>query len=66
VAIMLGVRRPTVTLIMSDLQKAGLIESRRGMIHVADRPGLEAMSCECYGTVKAAFARLLPEIPPAS
>jgi CRP-like cAMP-binding protein len=65
-SIMLGVRRPTVTLIMGDLQKAGLVENRRGMIHIADRAGLEAASCECYATVKATFARLLPEIPPVS
>jgi CRP-like cAMP-binding protein len=65
-AIMLGVRRPTVTLIMGDLQKAGLIENGRGTIHIMDRPGLEAASCECYETVKAAFARLLPEMPPVS
>jgi CRP-like cAMP-binding protein len=62
-SIMLGVRRPTVTLIMGELQKAGLVERRRGLIHIADRSGLEAASCECYAAVKAAFARLLPEIP---
>ena len=61
-ASMLGVRRPTITLIMGDLQKAGLVENRRGMIHIADRHGLEAASCECYATVKATFARLLPEM----
>jgi CRP-like cAMP-binding protein len=66
VAIMLGVRRPTVTLIMNDLQKAGLVESKRGTIHIMDRAGLEVASCECYGTVKATFARLLPEIPAVS
>ena len=66
VSIMLGVRRPTVSLIMGELQKAGLVETQRGMIHIADRTKLEAASCECYGTVKATFARLLPEMPPVS
>lgn len=65
-SIMLGVRRPTVTLVMGDLQKAGLVENRRGMIHVTDRDGLERTSCECYATVKANFARLLPEMTPVS
>lgn len=65
-SIMLGVRRPTVTLIMGDLQKAGLVENRRGMIHVIDRLGLERTSCECYQAVKANFARLLPEMTPVS
>ena len=63
-SIMLGVRRPTVTLIMGDLQKAGLIEHRRGTIQIVDRNALEAASCECYATVKANFARLLPEMSP--
>jgi CRP-like cAMP-binding protein len=66
VAVMLGVRRPTVTLIMSELQKAGLVESRRGTIHIMDRARLEVASCECYRTVKATFGRLLPEIPAVS
>ncbi len=65
-SIMLGVRRPTVTLVMGDLQKAGLVENRRGMIHVVDRPGLEKTSCECYEAVKVNFARLLPEMVPVS
>jgi CRP-like cAMP-binding protein len=60
-AIMLGVRRPTVTLTAGALQRAGLIDCRRGYVTILDRPGLEAISCECYGTVKANFARLLPE-----
>jgi CRP-like cAMP-binding protein len=65
-SVMLGVRRPTVTLIIGDLQKAGLVESKRGLIHVVNRRGLEETSCECYETVKETFARLLPEMEPVS
>jgi CRP-like cAMP-binding protein len=65
-SVMLGVRRPTVTLIIGDLQKAGLIESKRGLIHIVNRSVLEQTSCECYETVKATFARLLPEMEPVS
>jgi CRP-like cAMP-binding protein len=62
-AIMLGVRRPTVTIIAGTLEKAGLIANgHRGTINIADRKGLEAASCECYATVKSNFDRLLPEI----
>ena len=61
-SVMLGVRRPTITVVLRDLQRARLLEQRRGMIHVIDRSGLEAAACECYGTVKATFKRLLPEI----
>lgn len=63
-AIMLGVRRPTVTIIAGTLEKAGLIANgHRGAISILNRQGLEAASCECYATVKDNFARLLPEIP---
>lgn len=47
-AMMLGASRPTVTIVASTLQKAGLITYRRGLVAIQDREGLEAASCECY------------------
>ena len=61
-ATMLGVRRPTVTLIAATLQRRGLVEYGRGWVRIVDRPGLEAASCECYQTVKAQMQRMLPEL----
>jgi CRP-like cAMP-binding protein len=58
-AMMLGVRRPGVSLAAGVLQKAGLIHYVRGRMTVTDRPGLEAASCECYHTTRREFARLL-------
>ena len=60
-AIMLGVRRSTVSIIVEGLQKTGLVETRRGQITIVDQKRLEEASCECYATVKANFARLLPD-----
>ncbi|HJV27920.1 MAG TPA: Crp/Fnr family transcriptional regulator [Aromatoleum sp.] len=60
IAHMLGVRREGVTESAGNLQKAGVIEYRRGHITVLDRPGLEARACECYAVVKREFDRLLP------
>lgn len=57
-AIMLGVRRPTVTVVMQALQRAGLISSRYGRIGIVDRMRLEAASCECYDVIRAHFLRL--------
>jgi hypothetical protein len=57
-AIMLGVQRPTVTLVMGTLQDAGLITSRYGRIRVLKRRQLEHASCECYAVVRAHFERL--------
>ncbi len=56
---MLGVRRPGVTIAAGVLQRAGLIQYARGRMAVTDRPGLEASSCECYHTTRREFARLL-------
>jgi CRP-like cAMP-binding protein len=58
-AMMLGVRRPGVSLAAGVLQKAGLIRYARGRMEITDRPGLEAASCECYHTARREFARLL-------
>ena len=62
IANMLGVRREGVTTAAGKLQAAGLIDYSRGRITVLDRTGLEARVCECYGVVKAEFARLLPDV----
>jgi CRP-like cAMP-binding protein len=59
ISMMLGVRRPGVTVAAGMLQRAGLIHYSRGRMSIIDRPGLEAASCECYDTVRHEFARLL-------
>jgi hypothetical protein len=55
---MLGSRRPTVTVVAGTLQQAGLIKYTHGNITIVDRAGLEAASCECYATVRGHFDRL--------
>jgi CRP-like cAMP-binding protein len=59
-AIILGVRRSSVTLAFGALSRAGLIDHATKKIRIKDRQGLEAASCECYATVTRHFARLLP------
>jgi CRP-like cAMP-binding protein len=56
---MLGVRRPSVSLVARTLQKAGLLKYSRGRIRLLNIPGLKKGACECYGTVKAHYQRLL-------
>ena len=57
---MLGARRPTVSVVLGTLHKAGLIQNTTKKIVIVDRRGLEAASCECYETVRSTFDRLLP------
>jgi CRP-like cAMP-binding protein len=58
-ALMLGVRRASVTVAARDLQDRGLIEYRRGHLRIAAREGLEEVACECYDIVNKEYARLL-------
>jgi CRP-like cAMP-binding protein len=57
-AVMLGVQRPTVSVIAGTLQRAGLISYTHGRVSVRNRKGLEAASCECYSIIRAHFDRL--------
>jgi CRP-like cAMP-binding protein len=58
-AIMLGTRRTTVTLAAGLLQKDGIIEYKRGKVHILDRKKLEAACCECYADLRE-FLQSIP------
>jgi CRP-like cAMP-binding protein len=57
-ALMLGVRRPSVSKTAGILAKAGLISYVRGRITILNRAGLEAASCECYRVIRHEFDQL--------
>jgi CRP-like cAMP-binding protein len=57
-AMMLGVRRPGVTISLNLLEKQGFIQSTRGVIVIVDRAGLEESANGSYGTPEAEFQRL--------
>ena len=58
-AMMLGVRRPAVSVAAAMLERTGFISYRRGRILVLDRGGLERTTCECYDIANASLERLL-------
>jgi CRP-like cAMP-binding protein len=58
-AYMLGVRRVGITAAAGALQRAGLIEYRRGEMVVLNRKGLEAAACACYAADRRSYADLL-------
>jgi DNA-binding GntR family transcriptional regulator len=49
---MLGTGRPTVTIAAGVLERAGLIENRRGSVKILNRKLLEDTACECYGAIQ--------------
>ncbi|HET6159025.1 MAG TPA: Crp/Fnr family transcriptional regulator [Dongiaceae bacterium] len=57
-AMMLGVRRPGVTVALNLLEQIGLIRAARGKISIIDRKGLEKISNGAYGEAEAEFNRL--------
>ena len=57
-AVMLGVQRPTVSIVAGTLQDAGLIRYTHGRVRVLDRKGLERAACECYSIIRGHFDRM--------
>jgi DNA-binding transcriptional ArsR family regulator len=56
---LIGVRRPTVTQVVSKLRESGAIRSnQRGLIEI-DRPRLEAAACECYDVMRRRIDRIV-------
>ena len=61
-ALMLSVRRPSVTTTLHVLEGNGFIRSDRGYVTIRDRPALEAFAGDCYGKPEAEYRRLLGPI----
>jgi len=49
---MLGTGRPSVSLAAGILQRARLIDYRRGRLKIIDRRGLEESACQCYENMR--------------
>lgn len=58
IAGLLGVRRPSVTDTLTELQRTGAIEQQRGCVIVRDRELLAAHACDCHRIISAEFARV--------
>jgi CRP-like cAMP-binding protein len=60
---MLGVQRPSVSLVMNDLQQGGAVHYSRGHVKILNRQALQNQACECYEVSKREFDRLLGDAP---
>lgn len=52
---MLGANRSTITVAIGKLEKAGLVDYRRGEVDIADPGKLSAAACECNSVLASGF-----------
>ena len=62
-SIMLGVRRPGVSVALNELDRSGLIAQKRGLIVIADRAGIEKRAGGFYGVAEREYQRWLGAYP---
>jgi len=55
----MGVRRAGVTEAAGVVQRRGFIQYRRGVVHVLNRPALEAIACPCYAVFNEMYGKHL-------
>ncbi|WP_306454999.1 helix-turn-helix domain-containing protein [Mesorhizobium sp. L48C026A00] len=61
-SVMLGVRRPGVTVAIQELEGRGLIRATRGEIVIRDRDGLFQLADGTYSEPEREYRRLLGKI----
>lgn len=59
IAMMLGVRRESITAAAVRLQQAGIIRYERGHVTLTSRKKLDERACACGGIIRRAFAAVL-------
>lgn len=59
IALMLAVRRPSVTLALHTLEGKGMIRSNRGAVTIRSRQALEEFAHDAYGIPEAEYRRLM-------
>jgi len=63
IAVMLAVRRTSVTDALHILEGEGLIRCRRGRVLIRDRSGLRRRAGNSYGLAEAEYSRLIAPFP---
>lgn len=58
-ALMLAVRRPSVTTALHILEGMRLVRNTRGCVVIRDRAGLEALAADAYGIPEAEYERII-------
>jgi CRP-like cAMP-binding protein len=55
---LLGTNRPTVSVLVSTLEKAGILNSEGRTVTLADRDRLKEAACECYDIIRRTYDRV--------
>ena len=53
---LLGTNRPTVSVLVSSLEKAGILNVKGREVTLADRDRLKEAACECYDIIRKTYA----------
>jgi CRP-like cAMP-binding protein len=61
-ALMLGVRRPSVTIALHSLEGLGFIKATRGQVTIRRREALEEFAGSAYGVPEAEYQRLIGQL----
>jgi CRP-like cAMP-binding protein len=52
---MIGANRSTITILMGEFQRTGLLDYQRGVVRIKNREKLAAAACECNAVITWAF-----------
>ena len=56
---LLGVKRPSVSMVMAELHREKIVSYSRGNIRLADRHRIEERACECFHVLRARREEIL-------
>lgn len=56
---MLGIGRPSVTMLIQEFERVGAVTHSRGKVHVVDETALLGLTCECFGIMSRSYQKLV-------
>jgi CRP-like cAMP-binding protein len=57
-AMLLGVSRPSVSVVVEDFQRLGMLRLQRGRVLIGDRDRLASVSCDCYEVIRRNYEQV--------
>jgi CRP-like cAMP-binding protein len=57
-AMLLGASRPSVSVVIEDFTRQGMLKSDRGLLLIGNRDGLLGVSCDCYEVIKRNYEQV--------